>query len=344
MGASAQRTVIYGTRKRHNLDITPNLMSTKQDLTKEHCAKYPQASTRSLARALYKNYPKVFTTADAACDSVRWVRGRKDHNGNATPSPIKKVTMPASKTEAWESVVLGKGRYLILSDIHCPYHDEYALGAAVAFGKQYCPTHIILNGDILDFYSVSRFQKDPKKRDLAGELKYGLDMLKWIRAQFPECKITFKLGNHCERWQHYLWERAPELAGVEDFELDKLLKFKELKIDLVDHQRIIKLGKLFVMHGHELQKGLASPVNPARGVFTKTIETMLVAHHHRTSHHTEPTAGGRFIGCWSTGCLCELHPEYSRINKWNHGMATVTVVKSGDFTVDNRAITNGRVL
>jgi hypothetical protein len=94
-------------------------------------------------------------------------------------------------------------------------------------------------------------------------------------------------------------------------------------------------GKLPIFHGHELGKGISSPVNASRGVFTRMISTALVGHHHRTSSHTEPNWKHEEIVCWSTGCLCNLNAEYAVINKWNAGFAVVEVDGSGQFQVDN---------
>jgi hypothetical protein len=36
--------------------------------------------------------------------------------------------------------------------------------------------------------------------------------------------------------------------------------------------------------------------------------------------------------------LCDLNPEYARVNKWNHGFALVEVAKNKDFEVTNYRI------
>jgi hypothetical protein len=51
-----------------------------------------------------------------------------------------------------------------------------------------------------------------------------------------------------------------------------------------------------------------------------------------------PTCGTARRFCWSTGCLCDLTPEYARVNRWNWGFATVTVDTAGSFDVDNYRI------
>jgi hypothetical protein len=85
-------------------------------------------------------------------------------------------------------------------------------------------------------------------------------------------------------------------------------------------------------------------VNPARGFFLKTKANFLGGHHHASSTHTESDINDNIIGAWSMGCLCELHPHYHPINKWNHGMATVEIDRSGEFNVNNIKIINGKVL
>jgi hypothetical protein len=48
---------------------------------------------------------------------------------------------------------------------------------------------------------------------------------------------------------------------------------------------------------------------------------------------------GSEVFCWSTGCLCDLRPEYARYAKWNHGHAVVNVEPDGQFQVQNFRIT-----
>jgi hypothetical protein len=51
------------------------------------------------------------------------------------------------------------------------------------------------------------------------------------------------------------------------------------------------------------------------------------------------------ITTWSLGCMCELHPPYMPLNKWNHGFAIVDLDDNGtDFEVRNKRILKGKVL
>jgi hypothetical protein len=95
------------------------------------------------------------------------------------------------------------------------------------------------------------------------------------------------------------------------------------------------VGKLPVFHGHELPKGLVNAVNPARGAFLRMIESVIIGHHHRSSSHVEYNWKHEPINCWSVACLCDLTPEYARINKWNLGHAIIEVESDDNFSVHN---------
>jgi hypothetical protein len=126
--------------------------------------------------------------------------------------------------------------------------------------------------------------------------------------------------------------------------LSTWLELENLGIEWVDNQRPIMAGALPIFHGHELPKGMTSPVNQARGAFLRMLDTVLVGHGHRSSSHTEPNWQHTETTTWSTGCLCALNPEYARINKWNHGFADVEVAKDGSFSLHNLRVNKSGVV
>jgi predicted phosphodiesterase len=253
--------------------------------------------------------------------------------------------LPESDEVEWEPYVIPPSvtRLLILSDVHIPYHNVEAVTLALQYGKDKNVNGIMLNGDILDFYGLSTFEKDPRKRRFSDELEMGRQFLRVLRKEFEGVPIYYKLGNHCERYERYLRIKAPELLDVSEFRLDVLLKFGELGVELIDDKRIVKFGKLNIMHGHEFGKSVFSPVNPARGLYMRGKENCIAGHNHQTSSHVEPSMNGHVVNTWSTGCLCELHPAYMPINKWNLGFAYVEREEGEGFTVHNHTIINGRV-
>jgi predicted phosphodiesterase len=250
--------------------------------------------------------------------------------------------LPQSYANDFTPYEIKQSRILIISDLHFPYQNNEAITLALDYGKEKKVDCIILNGDVMDQANISRHERDWRARSIAEEFEAVRVFLKSLRLHFPKTKIVWKLGNHEERWEKFLYNKAPEIFDVNDFQLEVLLKLGELKIEIIKDKRPIILGKLTVLHGHELM-GMGG-VNPARATFTKTMEDTLVGHYHRTSSHSEPTMNNRLINVHSQGCLCEMNPMFMPINKWNLGFAYVDLnIATGEYVLENKKIVKGKI-
>jgi hypothetical protein len=98
-----------------------------------------------------------------------------------------------------------------------------------------------------------------------------------------------------------------------------------------------------VIHGHEFGYGVSNPVNPARTFFLKAKCHVIGGHYHQTSHHSEKNLEQNLVSAWSSGCLCEEHPDYRPINNWSLGFVFVELDNHGAFRVENKRIVGGRV-
>lgn len=329
-----------------------NKHQTGKNLIQAILDKHPNHGALTIAKAAYKQAPECFASVESARTLVRKIIGQsgarnrketRDKSRYRTPrAPGELPKMPEAVSTPWEVFQLPARKLGVLSDVHIPYHDPKALAGAVKRLQIVGVDTILLNGDIADFFSISRWEKDPRKRNFAGEINSVRQFLAYIRGQFPKARIVYKLGNHEEWWHKYLFNKAPELLGLDVTTFEALVDAKKHGVEIVDQQRKIAVGGLTILHGHELPKGLTNPVNPARGAFLRTLDTVLIGHHHRTSEHTEQTMGGKTIATWSTGCLCELTPEYARINRWNHGAATVETDQGGDYRVHSFRVIGGK--
>jgi hypothetical protein len=105
----------------------------------------------------------------------------------------------------------------------------------------------------------------------------------------------------------------------------------------------MKAGGLNIIHGHEFSSGFFSPVNIARGLFLRGKVSAMQGHNHSSSEHTESDMNGKITTTWSLGCLCELHPAYLPLNKWNLGFAVVDI-DGENFDVRNKRIYKGNIL
>jgi predicted phosphodiesterase len=322
----------------------------KVDLARELCKRFPKAQSKTLARRLHNDHPASFPTIETARSCIRDARGNRGKRARGCVSdksafrrPGKSGELPPipeSSSEPWEPFVLEARRTLAISDLHIPYHHKGAIEAALKHGDEFKPDAVLINGDLFDFYQLSRFDKNPTLPKVSAELLAGGQFLDHLRQRFPKAQIVYKLGNHDERWAKYIFQAAPLLSDIPEVVngWEHPAGIVRNRVTVVADQRPVMLGKLPVFHGHELGRGISSPVNPARGAFLRAHHTILVGHSHQTSGHADTNIWHEETFCWSTGCLCGLTPEYARVNRWNLGFATVTVEKDGSFDVANLRI------
>ena len=338
----------------------PKPESKKHQLALKYLRKFPRASKKSIGKKLHKDYPSLYKGAEDARSSVRKAAGKcgskyrnqkhvkleiVEHQTNF--SPQNPYGMPDSDEAVYEPYVLPKvnNNIGLLYDIHNPYHNIPALTCAIKYLQEQKINTLILAGDAMDCYKASRFSQDPSKRNLRGEIESMREMLKSFQRAFPLAKIFFQEGNHEKRWSLLLRNKAPEICDMDEFRLDIILGLRDIGATWVGDKRIIKAGKLNIIHGHEFFGGGSGGVNPARALYLKAKKSTIEGHFHQVSEHTEPSPmDGELTTCWSVGCLCELNPEYMPLNKWSHGFAHVTVSDDGNFRVRNFRIKDGRIL
>jgi predicted phosphodiesterase len=330
-----------------------NVLPKKRIMTKAELAcelikeKKGKLSKSKIADILVSRYPTEFPNKEQARLVVRRVtdsQGNYNRKRAKIKTEWKGLSLPEPEQNDYSKFTIKQKRIAILSDIHFPYYEKDALNAAIRYIKKWKPDCILLNGDIIDMYQLSSFERDPRQRGF----KYELDMLRNFIVQlkdlFPKVKLVYRLGNHEDRYQHKILQRLPELVDLELFNFESVISANQLGVTVIGNKRIIMAGKLNIVHGHEFARGFAAPVNPARGFFLKAKSNVLGGHHHQISSHQEQDLNGNKVGAWSTGCLCELHPKYMPINNWSHGFATVEVSNTGSFHVNNITVIDGKII
>jgi predicted phosphodiesterase len=319
----------------------------KSQLCAEYREKYGwDMPSLKLARIVYNENKLIFSNVESVRRTLRAIEGKANNRIKVRKQmperPRNPYNLPESDEAVYEPYDLKAKRLLVLSDIHIPYHSIDAITCAFDYAKKEKPDAILLNGDTIDFFGLSRFMKDPKKRSVAHELQAFKELVDVIKKTF-NAKIYFKIGNHEERYFHFLWMKAHEIVGVEEFELENIIKARAEGIEIIKDKRIMKAGDLNIIHGHEFGGSVFSPVNIARGLFLRGKVSAMQGHNHQTSEHTESNMNGEITTTWSLGCLSELHPAYLPINKWNHGFAIVDI-DGQNFEVRNKRIFKGKVL
>lgn len=262
---------------------------------------------------------------------------RAKHEGPPPPS----LPDPAPREYA-PFTIDTPGHWLILSDIHVPYHDRATLELAVSEAKRRGVVGVLLNGDTLDSHEISNHDKDPSAPRYVEEVETAKKLLAWLRGQLPGTRIVLKEGNHEERLGRYVLQRAPALFDLEGVSLPTLLHLEDFGAEWVNDKRVIHLGKLCVVHGHEYRGG--GGVMPARWLYLRTRYVAMCGHFHRSSEYGDRDIRGKEERSWSVGCACHIHPRYAPLNSWNQGFAFVDVASDGNFSVDNRRVHNGKVV
>lgn len=320
----------------------------------EYLKKYTDMPLLPLAKLMNKKetklFPDVENTRKLLLHYTKEKVGRSMPKKYGTTRPklasgenAWKALMPESQHESlvpWVAPSASR-KILVMSDIHLPYHSEEAVTLAIQYGMDAGVDGVLLNGDIMDMYSASQHEKDPRKRDLKNELDSTRQFLSLLRKAFDGKPIWYRGANHEFRLERYLMKYADILLGMPEFELPTLLGLGALGIEYIKPQVPMYLGKLTVLHGDEY-KG-AGGVNPARWLSLRTGDNSMVGHFHRTSTHFDRTVRGDTRGWWSTGCLCAIDPDWLRFTQWNHGFAIVNLNSDGSFEVENMTIVNGRV-
>ena len=254
----------------------------------------------------------------------------------------KKFNIPDSFESEYEPYRMPTvyGRTLIISDLHIPYHNYIGVLRMMEYAQKLKIDSVLINGDFMDFHQMSHFLRDPRKRSVKQELEAGNKMLDALQSGLG-VKIVYKTGNHDNRYEKWLMGKAPELLDLPSFSFQNNFNLLVRGVELVDEQRLVYMGKLPVLHGHEVNLKSAI-VNPARSLYLKTFHSAICSHLHTSSQHSEKRIDGHVVTTVSTGHLGEEHPPYARNNRWNLGFAFVEYDKEY-FEISNFKIIGGKV-
>lgn len=226
--------------------------------------------------------------------------------------------------------LIGNKRVLIINDLHIPYQDIFTVALILRVIKDCKPDVIILNGDIADFYQISRFNKDPRTiKELQNDLNDVRQFLRQVREAAPRAQLIYCEGNHEDRLRNFLWSKSPELSSLDCLQLVELLGLRIFNIDFVPYNAIIKVNDVFkIEHGDCVSKHSGWT---AKAMYEKRGGCGIVGHSHRMGSHLK-TSDGDTKGWFENGCLCDLNPEYVKEPNWQQGFSMVTFI-DGRFYV-----------
>ena len=198
----------------------------------------------------------------------------------------------------------------VINDLHIPFHDPRTLDLVLDIYQDIGVDEIILNGDVLDFYSINMHgAKNPEVQfRLQDELDEGRAFLENLRKKFPKIKIIFNAGNHEHRLDRFILQSAPPFWGL--VTVEKQLRLADLDIPYRKYQDPLLIKDLIIVHSPS-----SYGVNGARTMLTnKPGSSYLVGCTHRLQTATITDAHGKVHSCHFNGwlgstTLTEAHKE-----------------------------------
>lgn len=317
---------------------------------------HPDMPSLKLARIIYNENNLQFTNVEDARSVLRRIEGKHGNNERKSlknkdliienARPYNPYSLPESyaKDRTPIKLPMACNNILLISDLHIPYHDIQAITIALDFGKEQNVNTIFINGDLIDFSQISKFDSDLSKRNTKQEFDATKQFLVSLRAAFPLAEIYWLKGNHCIRWEKFLMQKVKEIWNDDYFSLEQRLNLNEQRVHLLDDKVLVKAGKLSITHGHHIMRGFFSPVNSARGVYMKAKQSTIIGHVHKVSTHSETDMDGNSVTTYSMGSLCEKRPDYSPlVSSYQHGFAHVLIDNNGDYHLKNYQIVKGKI-
>lgn len=121
-------------------------------------------------------------------------------------------------------------KWLVISDIHGPWHDQRKLDLVFDVAEDNGVTHIVLDGDVFDFTNLSAHSvKHPSiTTTLEEEFDWGIEFFNSLRKRFPKAEINFIHGNHEWRLDRFIMQNAKAFWNI--LTVDKQCQVERFKI------------------------------------------------------------------------------------------------------------------
>jgi predicted phosphodiesterase len=222
-------------------------------------------------------------------------------------------------------------RVLVIPDTHVPFEDKRAYELMLNVAKSLRGLkEIVLLGDYADFFHVTAHKKSLYVGlDFKEERHLVCSRLRELQTIFPEVKKTFICGNHEQRLESYLRDKAPELFGIID--IPEFLALDLYGFDYVPYgpfQRYEITEGLYARH-----EPIAGGVNHARGTVSKAVDSVIYGHTHSVQEAHIVSLSGELMFGISSGWLGDKHhPVFSYLKghaQWALSFTIIDVLSNG---------------
>lgn len=234
---------------------------------------------------------------------------------------------------------------LVIPDTHAPFHDVKAWALAMKVGRFIKPDRVVILGDFVDCYSISKFTKEGRGT-LAEEISVARKLLNEVDALGAK-RYFYLSGNHEFRYPKYIADKAPELAGV----LPTMPELLQLgpKWTWTPYHDLLRMGHAHFTH----DVGGCGPTAHMKASLDVGGNVAMGHTHHMGVHYRGTLKGSAFFGA-ALGCLADRKQvdfmNRAKTAHWVHGVGVGYLRSNGDFHlqavpfVNGCAVVNGKEL
>lgn len=231
------------------------------------------------------------------------------------------VRVPAPQGSARIELDVREGIVLVASDAHYwPGEETLMHRALVAFARELRPSALVLNGDVMDFPSISRhaaigWEHRPRVVD---EIEWAQEKTHELVVAAGKCERIWNLGNHDSRLESRLANLAPEFAKVKGVHLqDHFPLWRPAWSTFINGKVLVKhrfRGGIHAVHNNLLWSGCH----------------IVTGHLHSAQVRALTLYNERTIWGMDSGCLAEpsarAFTDYTEDNpkNWRSGFGVLT--------------------
>lgn len=235
---------------------------------------------------------------------------------------------------------------VVFGDVHGVYYDKKAWNILLQVIYDIKPDRVVINGDFMDCYSISNFDKDPSRDfNLQDEYEQANKLLDELQRVCPKgCKIIFIFGNHEARQRRNIWKNTPEYDCIPELTIEGKLHLEERGIEFVKPKgkdAYYQLGKIKIGHFNKVSQDSAAT---EKWLVNKYGCCLIQSHTHRLGKFYKTIDGDTVVGV-GAGCLCDLNPEYVSDPNWAQGFVVIDKIKNNKwFQIQDVPIINHTTL
>lgn len=232
-------------------------------------------------------------------------------------------------------------RLVVLSDIQSPFHLPQALALAIEYIKRFKPDLLILNGDIVDFYTLSTFKKIGRGPNSLIEeiITTNNEVLDPILAACPpKCKKVWVAGNHEHRLKASIAVNVKFLENFPGLNIEECFRMKERGIRYIDSQS--GNGIFWITQHLVAMHGIYTSVHAAKKYTDSLDASVIYGHCHKEQYWRDTKAlGGKSKIAIGAGCLCQDPEDFNSLARYDRGfVAGWFDPDSGIFEVQHKRI------